>query len=133
MSELFTEQWMKKFQAEWNRDPELVTPLESINFTSTIGYGFPDEHAPRGCIIVENGLIIDAGSYRGQELNWDLRARQGHWHEWLSREVGNTGFNLAYTTGKLQFIEGDFKIIARNQHMSKPFIKSFSAMSRANN
>lgn len=133
MSELFNEQWMKKYQSEWNKDPELVTALEAINFNSIIGYGFPDEITPRGCIIVENGLIIDAGSYNGQDLNWDLRAKQNHWNEWLNREVGKAGFSLAYTTGKLKFIEGDFKTIYKDQGMTRPFIKSFSAMGRVNN
>jgi hypothetical protein len=133
MSELFNDKWMKKYQSEWNKDPELVTPLEAINFNSIIGYGFPDELTPRGCITVENGLIIDAGAYNGQDLNWDLRAKQHHWHEWLNREVGKAGFSLAYSTGKLQFIEGDFKSIYKDQNMTRPFIKSFSAMGRVNN
>jgi hypothetical protein len=130
MLRLFDDAWMRKFKDEWNRDPYLASHLEQINFSSTIAYGFPDEDAPRACIVVENGYITKAEKYTGQQLNWDLRARENHWKEWLSREVGTTGIGLAYSTGKLKFIEGDYKAMIRNPKMSSPFIKSFSAMSR---
>lgn len=130
MSNLFDDNWMKKFQTIWNKDPELVPPLKEINFNSTIGYGFPDEDRPRGCITIEQGKIIDAGEYDGQPLNWDLRARENHWQEWLNREVSKAGFGLAYSTGKLQFVEGDFRIMIKNPDMARPFVKSFSAMGR---
>lgn len=130
MPELFNEVWMKKYQSVWNKDPELSKALEEINFNSIVGYGFPNESAPRGCIIIENGHIVNAGSYEGQDLNWDLRAKEHHWQEWLNREVGVTGVSLAYSTGKLKFIAGDYKSMIKNPGMSRPFIKSFSAMGR---
>jgi hypothetical protein len=130
MSDLFNDIWMKKYQSVWNKDPELTKALEKISFNSTIGYGFPNETAPRGCIIIKNGHIIDAGAYQGQSLNWDLRANENHWNEWLNREVGVASVGLAYSTGKLKFIEGDYKNMIKNPGMSRPFIKSFSAMGR---
>jgi len=130
MSELFNDIWMKKYQSVWNKDPELSKALEKLSFNSTVGYGFPNEAAPRGCIIIENGHIVDAGAYEGQNLNWDLRAKENHWNEWLNREVGAASVGLAYSTGKLKFIEGDYKNIIKNPDMSRPFIKSFSAMGR---
>ena len=131
MSQLFSDIWMKHYQAEWNRDAELTQALEKINFNSNIGYGFPDEKSPRGLIIVQQGQVIDAGTYQGQAMNWDLRAREKHWLEWLNREVGATGFGLAYSTGKLKFIVGDYKSMIKMPEMARPFIKSFSAMGRA--
>ena len=130
MLRLFDDAWMRKFKDEWNKDPYLADHLKQINFSSTIAYGFPDEDTPRACIVVENGYITKAEKYKDQQLNWDLRARETHWKEWLSREVGTTGIGLAYSTGKLKFIEGDYKAMIRNPKMSSPFIKSFSAMSR---
>lgn len=130
MLRLFDDAWMRKFKDEWNRDPYLASHLKQINFSSTIAYGFPDEDAPRACIVVENGYITKAEKYKNQQLNWDLRARENHWKEWLSREVGTTGIGLACSTGKLKFIEGDYKAMIRNPKMSSPFIKSFSAMGR---
>jgi hypothetical protein len=130
MLRLFDDAWMRKFKDEWNKDPYLASHLKQINFSSTIAYGFPDEESPRACIVVENGYITKAEKYKDQQLNWDLRAKENHWKEWLSREVGTTGIGLAYSTGKLKFIEGDYKAMIRNPKMSSPFIKSFSAMSR---
>lgn len=130
MLRLFDDAWMRRFKDEWNKDPYLASHLQKINFSSTIAYGFPDEDTPRACIVVEDGYITEAGKYKSQQLNWDLRARENHWKEWLGREVGTTGIGLAYSTGKLKFIEGDYKAMIRNPKMSLPFIKSFSAMSR---
>ena len=127
---LFDDAWMEKYKDEWNKDPYLAKHLNEIKFSSIIAYGFPDEEKPRGCIVVEDGYVVEAGSYDNHEVDWDLRARENHWREWIQREVGSTGLGLAYTTGKLKFIEGDYKSMIRNPNMASPFIKSFSAMSR---
>ncbi|MCW9013478.1 MAG: SCP-2 sterol transfer family protein [Gammaproteobacteria bacterium] len=130
MSDLFNNEWMKKFQSVWNNDPELAPALKKIHFNSIIGYGFTNEETPRGCITIEDGKVIDAGPYEGQSLNWDLRARENHWQEWLNREVSKAGFGLAYSTGKLKFLTGDFKGMIKNPSMARPFVKSISAMGR---
>ncbi len=130
MLQLFGSAWMNKYKDEWNKDSYLTKHLKEINFSSTIGYGFPDEDKPRACIVIKDGYVTEAGHYNNQPLNWDLRAKEGHWQEWLQREVGSTGIGLAYTTGKLKFIEGDYKAMIRNPRMASPFIKSFSTMGR---
>ena len=130
MSELFNDKWMKKYQSEWNKDTELTAALKEINFSSIIGYGFPDEHQPRGCITIEQGKVVAAGPYGGENLDWDLRARENHWYGWLKREVGNTGIGLAYNTGKLKFLAGDYKYMLKNPALYRPFIRSFSIMGR---
>ena len=130
MLKLFDDSWMSKYMDEWNKDPYLAKHLNEINFSSTIGYGFPDEDKPRACIVIKSGYVVEAGDYNGQQLNWDLRAKENHWKEWIQREVGSTGLGLAYATGKLKFIEGDYKSMIKNPTMASPFIKSFSAMSR---
>jgi len=130
MLQIFDKAWMSKYMQEWNKDAYLTHQLKEINFSSVIGYGFPDEDKPRSCIVIEDGLAIEAGQYENQKLNWDLRAKEGHWKEWFNREVGSTGLGLAYSTGKLKFVEGDYKSMIRNPSMASPFIKSFSAMGR---
>ncbi len=127
---LFDSAWMEKYKDEWNKDPDLSKHLNEINFSSVIGYGFPDEEKPRSCIVVENGFVVEAGRYHNQVLNWDLRARADHWQQWINREVSTTGLGLAYTTGKLKFVEGDYKSMIKNPSMAHPFIKSFTAMGR---
>jgi len=130
MLQIFDTAWMNKYMQEWNKDLYLTRELKEINFSSTIGYGFPDEDKPRSCIVIKDGYAVEAGQYNDQKLNWDLRAKEGHWKEWFKREVGSTGLGLAYTTGKLKFVEGDFKSMIKNPLMASPFIKSFSTMGR---
>lgn len=127
---LFDNLWMNRYKDEWNKDPNLARHLSEISFSSVIGYGFPDEEKPRGCIVIEDGYVTEAGHYKDQQLNWDLRAKEGHWKEWIKREVGTTGLGLAYSTGKLKFVEGDYKSMIKNPTIASPFIKSFSAMGR---
>jgi len=130
MLQLFDTAWMNKYMQEWNKDSHLTRHLKEIDFSSVIGYGFPDEDKPRSCIVIEKGYVVEAKQYDNRKLNWDLRAKEGHWKEWFKREVGSTGLGLAYSTGKLKFIEGDYKSMIRNPSMASPFIKSFSAMGR---
>ncbi|MDH5472845.1 MAG: SCP-2 sterol transfer family protein [Gammaproteobacteria bacterium] len=130
MSKLFNENWMKRFQSEWNKDINLNNNTETSRWNLTIGYGFPEEGAPRGCIIMKNGHITEAGLYHGQTLDWDLRAKELHWKDWLNREVGSSSIGLAYTTGKLKFLSGDYWQIVKNPTIKKSFIKGFSVMGR---
>jgi len=106
MTRLFNENWMKQFQSEWNRNTRMTKSTEIGNEKLTIGYGFPEEGSPRGCIVLNNGQIIEAGQYQGQSLDWDLRAKELHWKDWLKREIGSSSIGLGYTTGKIKFLRG---------------------------
>lgn len=130
MPDLFADDWMKKFQDEWNNEPDLSGELEKINFSSVIGYGFKGDDQPSGYIKVENGKVTDAGKYDGQSLNWDMRADSANWEKWFQKELGMTGLGMAVTTGKLKFNAGDFKAMVKDPRMAGPFIKSFSVMGR---
>ena len=131
MSDLFSDDWMKSFMDEWNDEPELSDALAKIDFSSTIGYGFPDDDQPVGVLVVEGGKATDAGSYNGQEMNWDIRASQAQWDKWISKPPGMMGLGAAFTTGKMKFIVGDYGSMIKDPRMAKPFIKSFSVMARA--
>ena len=72
MSDLFSDEWMKKFQQEWNAEPELSDALEKIEFSSVIGYGFKGDDSASGFLKIENGKVTEAGGYDGQDLNWDI-------------------------------------------------------------
>lgn len=131
MADLFSEEWMKSYQNEWNNEPELSDALAKIDFNTVIGYGFKGDDTAKGYIKIEAGKVTDAGSYDGQELNWDLRADDGNWSKWLSKELGMTGLGMAVTTGKLKFNSGDFKAMIKDPRMATPFVKSFAVMGRA--
>lgn len=131
MSELFSPEWMESYMNAWNGEPELCDALAEINFNSVIGYGFPDDAQPTGVIVVENGKATTAGAYDGQEMNWDLRAKQAQWEKWMGKPPGMAGLGMAFTTGKIKFKVGDYAAMLKDPRMAGPFIKSFSVMSRA--
>lgn len=128
MADLFSDDWMKGFMERWNADAELAGALEAISFNSNIGYGFDGEDQPRGVLKVENGHVVEAGSYDGCELNWDLRASEDNWQKWLDKPPGMMGLGAAYTTRKLKFNVGDYSAMVKDPRMAGPFIKSFAAM-----
>ncbi len=132
MAELFSDEWMKKFMEQWNAEPDLSDALAKINFNSTIGYGFDKEDKPRGILVVKDGKVIDAGVYvdqkLNQELNWDLRATEASWKQWLENGLGMAGLGVAYVSGKMKFKKGDYTAMIKDPRMAPPFIKSFTVM-----
>lgn len=128
MSELFSNEWMTKFQAAWNNEPELSDELAKIGFNSTIGYGLDGDAEPLGVLTVENGKAVAAGPFSGQSLNWDLRASSDNWQKWITKPPGMMGLGMAYTTGKLKFKKGDYSAMIKDPRMAGPFIKSFAIM-----
>ena len=131
MADLFSDEWMKSFMAQWNAEPELSDALAQIGFTSAIAYGFDGEEQPRGVISIENGQAVSAGAYNGEQVNWDLRAAPDHWQKWISKPPGMMGLGMAYTSRKLKFNVGDYAAMIKDPRMAGPFIKSFSVMARA--
>ncbi|MBE9560235.1 MAG: SCP-2 sterol transfer family protein [Proteobacteria bacterium] len=128
MADLFSDEWMKSFQGAWNNEPALSDALAKIDFNSIIGYGFQGDDGPTGVITVENGKVTAAGAYNGETLSWDIRAKQASWDKWLSKGIGMAGLGMAYTTGKMKFVVGDYMAMAKDPRMAGPFIKSFSVM-----
>ena len=128
MADLFSDEWMNAFMDAWNNEPALAGALAKINFNSVIGYGFQGDDAPTGVITVEDGIVTSAGSYNGEDLSWDIRASAANWDKWLSKGVGMTGLGMAYTTGKMKFIVGDYLAMVKDPRMAGPFIKSFAVM-----
>ena len=127
---MFNEEWMKHYGEVWNSEPGLSDALEQINFNSIIGYGFEGQDAPVGVISVENGKVVSAGEYDGQDLNWDLRATEDNWEKWSKKPPGMVGLGMAYTTKKLKFNVGDYAAMVKDPRMAGPFIKSFGAMGK---
>lgn len=131
MADLFSDEWMKSYMDAWNKEDSLSGELAKIGFCSTIGYGFDGADKPAGYIKVENGKVTSAGSYNGEELNWDLRAKEESWNKWLAKGIGMMGLGAAYTTRKLKFNVGDYGAMIKDPRMAAPFIKSFTVMGRA--
>ena len=128
MADLFSDEWMKAFMVAWNNEPSLSGALAQIGFNSNIGYGFDGEDAPRGVLVVENGVVTAAGTFNGEELNWDLRANQANWDKWRKKGRGMAGLGMAYASRKLKFNVGDYGAMIKDPRMAGPFIKSFNIM-----
>ena len=131
MADLFSSEWMKSFQEQWNAEPDLADALAKINFNSVIGYGFDGEDTPRAVLVVENGKATAGEVYDGQTLSWDLRASFDNWNKWLVKPPGMMGLGMAYTSRKVKFKVGDYAAMIKDPRMAGPFIKSFTAMGRA--
>ena len=130
MTDLFSNQWMLRFQDEWNGDPEIFYELAQAKFNSMIGYGFKNELKPRGMIQVAKGKVIYAGEYDGEKLQWDLRAKPEDWDEWLKNPPGMLSLGMAYTSQKLKFKQGDYASMIKDPAIAGPFVKSFKVMAR---
>lgn len=130
MAELFSDGWMKRFQEEWNKEPDLSDALAKIGFDSVIGYGFEGEDNPRGVLEIKGGKAVSGSAYNGQALNWDLRATPESWAGWVAKGIGMMGLGMAYTSRKLKFKVGDYGAMIKDPRMATPFVKSFSVMGR---
>lgn len=127
---LFSADWMRAFASAWNAEPGLKGELERVGFNSTIGYGVQGEAEPRGVLVVSNGTAIEGGTYSGQTLEWDLRAPEATWQDWLSKPPGMMALGIAYTAGNLKFLAGDYAAMIKDPRMAGPFVKSFQVMGR---
>jgi hypothetical protein len=128
MPNLFTGEWMARYQDIWNSESDLSGELAKIGFNSVIGYGFDGDETPVGVLTVENGKAVSAGPYNGEELNWDLRATEENWQKWIAKPPGMMGLGMAYTSRKLKFNKGDYSAMIKDPRMAGPFIKSFAVM-----
>jgi hypothetical protein len=129
MAELFSDEWMKKFKDTWNTHSDVMEGLAPTGCQCYIGYGYQGEDTPRGYIAVESGTAMEAGAFEGQELNWDMRAKKETWDKWMQKPPGMMGLGTAVASGKMKFSTGDFKQMAKDPAMAKPFIKTFAIMS----
>lgn len=130
MADLFSEEWMSGFMAQWNAEPDLAAALADIDFNSVIGYGFEGDDQPTGVLVIEKGQAVSAGAFSGEELKWDIRCSEAQWKKWISKPPGMMGLGMAFTSGKMKFNVGDYSSMLKDPRMAKPFIKSFSVMGK---
>ncbi len=130
MSEMFSESWMAEFAKNWNADPDLADALAKIDFDSNIAYGISGEDTPRGVLEVKKGKVVAAGPYTGQHLNWDIRHTADGWAAWQKKPPTMMNIGVAYTTGRMKFVVGDYAAMIKDPRMAGPFIKSFAAMAK---
>ena len=130
MAQLFSDEWINALKDAWNEDPEVSDKLAEINFSSVITCGFKDDDKPLCVFVVENGKAVSAGLYNGEKADWDMRATEDNWAKWIKKPLTMTSMGMAFATGKLKFVRGDFKAMIKNPSMAGPFVKSFALMGK---
>lgn len=128
MSELFSEAWMQQLQDKWNASSDITNPLADAAFSARIAYGFKGEEQARGMLVIENGVVSQAGAYDGGMLDWDLRAVPEKWTAWIEGGFGLTKLGPAVATGTLQFASGNYRQMIRNPSLANPFMHHFTLM-----
>ena len=128
MSEIFSEEWMQAFKEGWNNNPGIKEALAQIDFSSTIAFGMKGDNAPISVFIVEKGECTHAGAFDGEDLDWDIRADKKNWMKWAKKGIGMAGLGMAYASGKMKFITGDYSAMMKKPKMAGPFIKCFGLM-----
>jgi hypothetical protein len=130
MSNLFCEAWMQEFATLWNTDQEIAYALYGQSFNANIGYGFTDARHPTGILIIVHGKIDSAGLYKGQPLDWDLRADIEDWKSWLKEGLGLARLGFVVAHDKLQFQTGSVQKLLRTPGLATAILRSFWLMSQ---
>ncbi len=128
MAQLFSNEWINLLKDAWNAEPEVSGKLADINFNSVITCGFKGDDAPLCVFVVEDGIAVSAGLYGGEKADWDMRASSQDWAKWMNKPLTMTSMGIAFATGKLKFVKGDFKTMIKNPSMAVPFVRSFGLM-----
>ena len=126
--EVFSEEWMREYARLWNAEQDMVRELTRQRFNSAVGYGFLDQPAPRGLLVVVRGVAEQAGPYDGRELDWDLRAGLADWSEWLGQGFDLSRLLIAVGTQRLQIWRGDYKRILRKPPLVSALLRAFMLM-----
>ncbi len=90
--------------------------------------GFKGDAHPLCVFVVEEGIAVSAGLYDGERADWDMRASDKDWAKWMNKPLTMTSMGMAFATGKLKFVEGDFKAMIKTPSMAVPFVRSFGLM-----
>lgn len=121
---------MTALQKQWNSSPKVFEPLKAAEFTARIGYGFKGEAKARGLIVVVNGMVLQAGEMDNDDLDWDLRASEENWEQWIANGFGLAKLGPAIATNALEFSKGNYRQMIANPSLSSPFLAHFGLMSK---
>ena len=130
MPALFAPDWLDELQTHWNNEPGVKERLADIDFSAVIACGFKGDDDPIGVFVIENGECISCGDYDDEQPDWDMRASRKNWMKWATKGIGLTGLGIACTTGKLEFVTGDYKEMIQNPELGKSFAKALGLMSK---
>lgn len=131
MPELFSSEWLQKYQQMWNSHEGIADELRKLGFSSVVAFGIDGEAQPRCVLHIKNGEVVSATGPTSEDVNWDLRASAENWKNLLAKPPGLMKLGLAYTSRKLKFHKGDYAVMIKDPGLSGAFVKCFSLMSKA--
>ncbi len=121
MAKFLTEEWIKLYSEEWNRNEKLKNDLKS--FSAKIKYYIQDINQPPVFIEVKNGEVVDYGLADNSKYDFEMWATLDNWK---ILATGQMGPKAAMLTKKLNFKGSMIKAM---KYMS-PFEESLRMMGK---
>ena len=121
MAKFLSEEWIKQYAEEWNKNDKLKEGLK--NFSATIKYYIDGADTPPVYIKVEKGKVVECGIAPNMKYNFEMWATP---ENWKILATGKMGPKAAMLTKKLNF-KGS--MITAMKYMS-PFEESLRMMSK---
>ena len=60
MPELFSSEWLQKYQQMWNSHEGIADELRKLGFSSVVAFGIDGEAQPRCVLHIKNGEVVSA-------------------------------------------------------------------------
>ncbi len=121
MAKFLTEEWIKLYSEEWNKNEKLKNDLKS--FSAKIKYYIQDSNQPPVFIEVKNGEVVNYGLADDSKYDFEMWATLDNWK---ILATGQMGPKAAMLTKKLNFKGSMIKAM---KYMS-PFEESLRMMGK---
>lgn len=121
MNRFLSEEWMRAYMEEWNKNEKLKSDLK--DFSATIKYYIEGEEEKAVELVVEKGVAKSAGKANSKKHDFELWASPENWKKLAT---GDMGPRAAMLTKRLKF-KGS--MITAMKYMSA-FEESLRMMSR---
>ena len=121
MAKFLTEEWIKLYAEEWNKNEKLKNDLK--NFSARIKYYIQDSSQPAVYIEVKNGKVMEYGLADNGKYDFEMWATP---EDWKVLATGQMGPKAAMLTKKLKFKGSMIKAM---KYMS-PFEESLRMMGK---
>ncbi|RUM60148.1 MAG: sterol-binding protein [Persephonella sp.] len=121
MYKFLSEEWIKAYAEEWNKNEKLKEGLKK--FSAKIKYYIEGSEQPPVYVNVKNGKVVDYGLATNGKYDFEMWATP---ENWKTLATGGMGPKAAMLTKKLKF-KGS--MITAMKYMS-PFEESLKMMSK---
>ncbi len=98
MHKFLSEDWIKAYKEEWNKNQKLKEELK--DFSASIKYYIEGKEGDAVHIIVKNGEAVEAGRADSKDYDFELWASLDNWKKLATGEMGP---KAAMLTKRLKF------------------------------